>query len=103
VKNPTKICYKCQEKKSANEFYKRAQLIDGLSTYCKDCWKAINEERKEILYAQQAEYRAQNSDKRNKAFKKYWKKNREEILANRRKRYQEKKEAAEAARKPKKP
>lgn len=103
MKNPTKICYKCQEEKSAKEFYKRSQLADGLSTYCKDCWKSINEERKDALYAQQAEYRAQNLSKRRKAFKKYWKEHREEILTKRRKRYQEKKEAAKAARKPKKP
>jgi hypothetical protein len=99
----TKHCAKCDRNRSTNLFYKRAQSKDGLSSYCIDCWKALNEKRKEEMYAQQAEYRDEHRDERRKTYRKYWKENAEEIKARRRARYAElKKEAAKAAQNKKK-
>ena len=98
-----KLCAKCNTEKPTSEFYKRSQLADGLSSYCKLCWKELNQERKKDMYKQQAEYRAENAEKRKKTFKKYWDENRDKILARRRAKYKaEKKEAAKAAPKTKK-
>jgi excinuclease UvrABC ATPase subunit len=93
-----KLCAHCNKEKPVTEYYKRAQLADGLSSYCKECWKELNQKRKRKLYKQQAEYRKDNADKRAKNYKKYWAEHKEEILAKRRAKYHEqKKEAANKA------
>jgi hypothetical protein len=99
----TKHCAKCDRTRSVNLFYKRAQAKDGLSSYCIDCWKELNESRKDEMYAQQAEYREGHRVMRRKTYKKYWEENADEIKARRRARYaQLKKEAAKAAQNKKK-
>ena len=99
----TKHCAKCDRTRSTNLFYKRAQAKDGLSSYCTECWKSLNEDRKAELYAQQAEYRNEHRSERRKSYREYWDKNSEEIKARRRSRYAElKKEAAKAAKNKKK-
>lgn len=92
-----KTCAKCNKEKPASEFYKRAQLLDGLSSYCKDCWKEIFEERKDSMYKQQAEYRKKNAVQRRKKHKEYWKEHGEEIRARRRAKYRAEKEGAAKA------
>jgi hypothetical protein len=93
----TKVCYKCNKEQPLTEFYKRKQLLDGFSTYCKKCWKILIEKRKSEMYDQQAEYREQNKNKRKQLRDKYYAKYRDKILAHKRKKYQERKKAAKAA------
>ena len=93
----TKVCSKCNKEQSITEFYKRKQLLDGLSSYCKNCWKILNEKRKSELYDQQADYRKKNKNKRKRLREIYYSKFKEKILAHKRKRYQEQKKAAKAA------
>lgn len=37
VEEGTKVCTKCKEEKPRSEFYKRAELRDGLKSQCKEC------------------------------------------------------------------
>lgn len=97
----TKVCARCHREQPVSEYFKRKQLLDGLSSYCKTCWKEINEERKAEMYKQQARYRKTHKADRKKLRDKYYSKFRERILARKRKKYKEQKEkAAEAALKP---
>ena len=94
----TKHCAKCDRVRSATLFYKRAQNKDGLSSYCKDCWKLIIKSRKKKMYAQQAEYREEHKAERQENYKRYWQEKGEILKARRRARYAaRKKEAAKAA------
>jgi hypothetical protein len=36
----TKICVKCKEVKSLDDFHKNSRSSDGLHSYCKECNKA---------------------------------------------------------------
>ncbi|MEF8699718.1 MAG: hypothetical protein V5B36_11750 [Candidatus Accumulibacter sp. UW25] len=36
----TKICVKCKEEKSLDDFHKNSRSSDGLHSYCKECNKA---------------------------------------------------------------
>jgi len=103
IMSSTKHCAKCDRTRSVSLFYRRAQCKDGLSSYCKDCWKTLIEDRKDEMYAQQAEYREEHRDERAKKYKEYREKNLNWINARRRERYAlEKKEAAKAAKNKKK-
>lgn len=63
-----KVCTKCKEEKSFEEFYKDKQKKDGLCCSCKTCIK---------------EFRQQNEDDIRKQSKKYYQKNYEKIREKR--------------------
>lgn len=80
----TKICPKCQKKKSPDDFYKGLRNKDGLTTYCKKC---IRQESKNAYwnnpekYSLKAkEYRIHNYDKMKKTKLKYYNENKDRIL-----------------------
>lgn len=81
----------------ASEFFKRKQILDGLSSYCKTCWREINQERKSKMYKQQAQYRKKHKADRKKLREEYYSKFKKRILARKRKKYKEEKEKAAKA------
>lgn len=97
----TKKCSRCQQEKPVTEYWKRKQLKDGLSSYCKTCWNEINEARKEENYKHQAEYRKKNKMRKRRIQAEYYLEFREEILAKKREKYREEKEKAAKAAKSK--
>lgn len=44
-----KFCPKCQEEKLETEFYKCKSRKDGLYGYCKSCFNASNDKRRDLL------------------------------------------------------
>lgn len=93
----TKTCARCGKERPTSQFYKRKQLKDGLSSYCKDCWKEVNEERKREMYKQQAQYRQKNKAQRKKLRDDYYSKFKDRILARKRKTYHEQKRQQDVA------
>ena len=66
-RNELKICTKCGETKTLDEFHRRKDSRDGLRCSCKDCrnegrrkWGAENREKER---ARNHKYRSENSDK----------------------------------------
>jgi hypothetical protein len=45
ILNKSKICSKCGEVKSFNDFYKRIAMKDGYYNECKKCWNILNKLR----------------------------------------------------------
>lgn len=76
-----KICNKCLESKSINDFYKKKQSRDGLYHHCKSChsilkasWYKNNAEK---VKADSAEWYKQNSERRKKTLAAWKEKNSE--------------------------
>lgn len=71
----TKVCSKCSNEKSLNDFRKQSACKDGLQTICADCMDRYGRGRysnkREELIAKNLEYQAKNKDKHNDANKKY--------------------------------
>lgn len=75
----SKICVKCQEYKTSNEFSKNKTKKDGLNNYCKACQKKYREKNKEKNHQYQKEYRKNNSQRLQINNKKYREKNKNKI------------------------
>jgi hypothetical protein len=79
----TKVCTKCREEKSAQEFQRHRRSKDGRFSYCKACvseyqkewYKENRDKRREYLKL----YLKQNPEKRREYDKKYRKRNRGKI------------------------
>ena len=74
----TKVCYKCKVEKPVVAFHITRQSKDGLSPYCRECWRGISQKNREIKrqYMKKwqrenreylAEYRKSVSQKKRKA------------------------------------
>jgi hypothetical protein len=73
-----KRCSKCGEEKPASGFFKNARQKDGLSNYCKPCQRAAN-----------ASWRERNRDKHISMVADWYRANRNDYLAGRRRKYAE--------------
>lgn len=59
-----KECRSCREQKEREEFYRKAQNVDGLTSYCKQC--VLNKDyyqQKERVLGKRREYREKNKEK----------------------------------------
>lgn len=87
----TKICSKCGEEKSVEEFYKNKASRYGYATYCKKCainyTKEYQNKKRDALAIKGKQYREKNREKRNEYFKEWYKRNKN----GKRKEYLEKK------------
>jgi len=89
----TKLCMKCNIKKSLDDFYRSNQAKDGKSTYCKVCCR----EDKKIFYQNNKEsiqeyvrgYRTANREKVNANLRRYYKENAEVLKAKKKIKYDE--------------
>lgn len=76
-----KRCTKCGEEKPLTEFYTDGRASDGRQSRCKDCWNAIQRERRKDPEFKawnkqyQREWSANNPDKRKAISKRYYDKN----------------------------
>lgn len=88
-----KVCTKCGEDKSVNEFWKNKRYSDGLQNQCKCCFKISNkkyrEDNKDKLKTYYKSYREDNKDKITNGAKKYYQKNKQ-TLSNYQKEYNKK-------------
>lgn len=83
----SKICTKCGQEKSVDDFSKDKRTPDGLVCHCKDCiknykhqWHLDNRERtKEHDKEVKKEYRKTNVEKIKKQSKEYYKRNKEKL------------------------
>jgi hypothetical protein len=75
---PTKICSKCGQEKDYSEFNKHSISKDGLKSWCRICSKEYNRKYYNIK---------ENTDNKNKYFKKYYYSNKEKIKKHKRDRY----------------
>ena len=82
-----KKCYKCQELKSLDSFWKHKGTSDGLQTWCKDCKKAHNKLNGKSYYniEYHKNYYKENKEKIAEYQRCYERNNREFINAYRRK------------------
>ena len=88
LKPETKICTKCGEEKSLEEFYKDRRRKDGFYPQCKICLKKYQRKYKEqnrdkyLEHSKkyQRKYREQNRDKRLEENRKYYEQNRDKRL-----------------------
>jgi len=87
----TKICYKCKNSLSVDNFHKQSRSPDGLSNICKNC-KRI----------QDKEYRERNKEKLALKKKEYKEKNKEILAEKRKQKYRSASEEEIALRKKKK-
>lgn len=83
----TKICTKCKEEKSLNEFGKASKEKSGLKSACKVCCNKYYEENKERLLNKQKEYYNNNKEYILKRQKQYIEDNKELIKEQRRRYY----------------
>lgn len=60
---PTKICTKCKIEKDFHSFSARKRAKDGLSSWCRDCFRENQQKR---YYENHAYYRARHNTSRNK-------------------------------------
>jgi len=71
----TKICPKCKEEKSTEEFYSRKDSKDGLRGHCKKCWKGkckqYNQDNYEKLRKQKMQHYQDNKDRIKEEQKQY--------------------------------
>lgn len=78
-----KLCSKCGESKSPNEFHKRKDSPDGLRKECKICMnkKSLNyyNENKTSLTLYKRNYYSENLEKVKKSQKKYYNKNKDKF------------------------
>jgi len=78
--NQTKICTKCKQEKSVNEFYKRKASKDGLHLKCKSCVKHYALENKDYIKIRRRQHYIDHKEKENLSSKQYHSKHRPEIL-----------------------
>jgi len=84
-----KVCIKCQEKKSLQDFNKCSRSKDGHHYYCKACEKAYYVENRDKILAKQAEYNSERKDKKAQYDKEYRVKNKDKIRERNQKFYLE--------------
>ena len=75
MKDNTKVCRKCQEKKSLTEFYKHKRFKDGRRAICKCCTKKYVEENSDAIKKYQKEYYKKNEEEIKKKVKEWAEKN----------------------------
>jgi len=76
----TKICIRCKEEKSLDEFYARKSRGSGHFSYCKQCSKVIKKEWKESNPEYYREWAKKNPDKIKESDRLYYEKNTEKCL-----------------------
>lgn len=81
----TKFCPYCQKDKSLDCFYKRSFSKDGFKNKCKKCVSDRNKERGQERYLLFKEWASKNKDKIRVSRTRYYQKNREKILSQRKK------------------
>jgi hypothetical protein len=74
----TKICKKCGEEKSLEEFSRYKNSKDGFTDSCKECRNKYKKENKEKLRIKAAEYRIKNKEKLKIDRKIYYRKKKKE-------------------------
>ena len=88
----TKVCYKCKNNLSINNFHKQSRSTDGLGNVCKNCKriqdKEYREQNKEKIDLKSKEYRKNNKEKIALKDKKYSEQNKE-VISKKRKEYRE--------------
>jgi transposase-like protein len=67
-----KICYKCEEIKSTNDFYRCNGTPDGLQYKCKSCVKEYYRKNKSKINKYKKEYRKNNKEKIAEGKRKYY-------------------------------
>lgn len=67
------ICKKCEEEKALNMFYRNKNMDSGRESSCKVCRNLYN-----------SQWRKDNPDKRKEILNKYYKKNKKQIIENKR-------------------
>lgn len=79
IQKINKICNRCDEDKSTDEFYKHKRHKDGLSTLCKKCTKVsvkkYQDENKIIINEKQRKFYKNNSDRIKQDVKDWHKRN----------------------------
>ena len=75
-----KTCTKCKAEKELGEFSKDKTTKDGYKYICKSCYSKYRKENKTKINEQNAIYILNNPEKRKETLKKYYIKNKEEIL-----------------------
>jgi hypothetical protein len=58
-----KLCTKCETTKDSSLFYKRTKSHDGLSSWCKDCFKKYDQDRAPLDRERKARNRKTANDK----------------------------------------
>ena len=58
----TKVCSKCSQSKSMDDFYNNKANSDGKQGYCKECMNQANRARRKERYANDAAYRQRQRD-----------------------------------------
>jgi Zn-finger protein len=76
----TKICTKCDNEKTLNEFKISKDGKFGVTSRCKDCDKRYYQENKEQIKQKVKKYREQHKDELNKKHKEYIKKNKDKYI-----------------------
>lgn len=71
----SKVCSKCEKRKSCGEFYANKHNSDGLHSYCKECYRKDYQENRSKILAYQKKHYKKNKDK----IKRYVKKRNEKI------------------------
>jgi len=61
-----KICSKCKQEKSINEFNKDSSNKDGLNYWCTDCHKEYYQKHKQKIKKHQKEYDQEHKPEKNK-------------------------------------
>ena len=84
-----KECTRCKNIKNTTEFRKRAELLDGLSSWCKTCHKQHKEKNKQKESEANRLWYINNSEHARKTSKNYKKINQAQILLKNNKKYKE--------------
>jgi len=80
----TKICTKCKIEKDISEFSKNKNKKDGLTIWCKSCYKQYYKDNCEKIIKQRKQYYKDNREKITKQHKQYYKNNSEKMIKQQR-------------------
>lgn len=75
----TKVCPKCGDEKSTDEFYKNKQTKDGLKSWCKLCCKADNNKREHKYNETRRTYREEHTEECREKKREYYRENKDRI------------------------